>query len=148
MKPSKDRLEGHRKQEAARRTALSHAPGHDELSSGHSCKFHVRGAVAVDSSKETADELGQLCSFQYMQDPGVIDNWDMQRQNLAKEYLTLVGHTQQGQSSLDLANVISHLSGRDASLRTMYASHGVPVKASTNCRGKNLAIAIARRQRT
>ena len=73
LKPSKDRVEGHRKQEAARRTALSHAPGHDELSSGHSCKFHVRGAVAVDSSKETANELGQLCSFQYMEDPGVID---------------------------------------------------------------------------
>ena len=48
---------------------------------------------------------------------------------------------------LDLENVISHLSGRDASLRGVYASQGVPVKASTNCCREYLAVAIAQRQR-
>ena len=32
---------------------------------------------------------------------------------------------------LNLKNVVRHLPGRDASLRVMYASHGVPVEAST-----------------
>ena len=36
-------------------------------------------------------------------------------------------------SSLDLKNVVRHLPGGDASLRRVYASHDVPVKASTNC---------------
>ena len=48
---------------------------------------------------------------------------------------------------LDLENVISHLSGRDASLRGVYASQGVPVKASTNCCREYLAVAMAQRQR-
>ena len=39
---------------------------------------------------------------------------------------------------LSLKNVVRHLPGRDASLRVMYASHGVPVEASTDGRGKKL----------
>ena len=49
-------------------------------------------------------------------------------------------------SSLDLENVIRHLPDRDTFLGTMYTSHGVPVKASANCCGEYLAIAIAQRQ--
>ena len=40
-----------------------------------------------------------------------------------------------------LKNVVRHLPGRDASLRRMY-THGVPLKASANRRGENLAITI------
>ena len=46
---AKDRVEGHRKQETTRWTALSHAPSHEELSSGHSCEFDACGAVVLDS---------------------------------------------------------------------------------------------------
>ena len=45
-----DGVEGHRKQEAARWTALSHAPSYEELSTGHSCEFDACGAVVVDPS--------------------------------------------------------------------------------------------------
>ena len=47
---------------------------------------------------------------------------------------------------LNLKDVVRHLSRRDASLRGMYASHSVPVEASTNSCGEKLAIAIAQRQ--
>ena len=60
LKPPKERVEGHRKQEATCRTALSHAPGHEELSSGHSCEFDACGAVVVHPSQETAEKLMQL----------------------------------------------------------------------------------------
>ena len=54
-----------------------------------------------------------------------------------------------GQSSgLNLKDVIRHLPKGDASLRRVNAPHGVPVKASTNSRGKEFAIAIAQCQRT
>ena len=43
-------------------------------------------------------------------------------------------------------NDVRHLPGGDTSLRKMYASHGVPVKASTNGRSKNFAITTAQRQ--
>ena len=49
-----------------------------------------------------------------------------------------------GQSSgLNLENIVNHLPGRDASLRGVNTSHSVPMKASTNCRCKDFAIAIA-----
>ena len=44
-------------------------------------------------------------------------------------------------------NVVRHLPGRDASLRRMYPSHGVPMKASTDGRSKKFAVAIAQSQR-
>ena len=50
-------------------------------------------------------------------------------------------------SSLNLKDVVRHLSGREASLRGMYASHGVPMEAWTNSSSEKLAIAIAQRQR-
>ena len=40
------------------------------------------------------------------------------------------------------------LPGRDTSLRRMYASHGVPMEASTDSRSKKFAITIAKRQWT
>ena len=49
-------------------------------------------------------------------------------------------------SGLNLKNVVRHLPGGDTSLRRMYASHGVPMKASTDGCGEKLAIAIAQRQ--
>ena len=42
----------------------------------------------------------------------------------------------------NLENVVRHLSGRDTPLRWMFASHGIPLKASADRRGKNLAITI------
>ena len=52
---------------------MSHSPGHEELSSGHSCEFDACGAVVVDPSQEKANELMQLCFLQYMKDLRVID---------------------------------------------------------------------------
>ena len=47
-----------------------------------------------------------------------------------------------GQSSgFNLKNVVRHLAGGDTSLRRMFASHGAPMKASTNSRSKIFAIA-------
>ena len=45
-------------------------------------------------------------------------------------------------------DVVCHLPGRDAPLRRMYTSHGVPLKASANRRGENLAITVAQCQQT
>ena len=42
----------------------------------------------------------------------------------------------------NLEDVLSHLRGRDASLRWMDTSHGVPLKDSANRRGEILAITI------
>ena len=46
-------------------------------------------------------------------------------------------------SRFNLKNDVRHLPGRDTSLRGMYASHGVPMKASTDGRSKKNAITIA-----
>ena len=52
-----------------------------------------------------------------------------------------------GQScGLDLKDVVRHLPGGDTSVRRMYASHGVPVEASADGCGEQLAIAITQRQ--
>ena len=48
---------------------------------------------------------------------------------------------------LDLKDVVCHVPGRDTSLRRMYASHGVPMEASTDSRSEKFAIAIAQCQR-
>ena len=68
LEPTEDGIESHRKQEAARKTALPHAPGHEELSSSHSCKLHMCGTFAVDPSQETAHELRQLRFLEHMED--------------------------------------------------------------------------------
>ena len=48
----------------------------------------------------------------------------------------------------NLKDVVRHLHGRDASLRWMYTSHGVPLKESADRRGKNLTITITQGQRS
>ena len=48
LKPSKDWVKCHCKQEATRWTALSDAPGHEEMSSGFPCKLNLRIAVNID----------------------------------------------------------------------------------------------------
>ena len=54
-----------------------------------------------------------------------------------------------GQSGgLNLKDVVRHLPGGDASLRRMYAPHGVPMEASTDSRSEKFAITIAQSQRT
>ena len=49
---------------------------------------------------------------------------------------------------LNLKNVVRHVTGRNSSLRRMYATHGVPLEASTDSRGEKFAIAIAQCQWT
>ena len=49
-------------------------------------------------------------------------------------------------SRFHLEDVVRHLVGRDASLRWMKTSHGLPVKASADRRLENLAITIAQCQ--
>ena len=48
---------------------------------------------------------------------------------------------------LNLKDVVRHLPGRDTSLRRMYASHGIPMEASTDGRSEKLAITSAQCQR-
>ena len=47
---------------------------------------------------------------------------------------------------LDLKDVVCHLPGRDTSLRSMYASHGIPMEASTDGKCKKFAITITKCQ--
>ena len=123
-------------------------PGHEELSTSRSCKFHKRGAVVVNPSQETADELWQLCFLKYTKDPRMIDA-RICSGSLSIRCLPLVERTQHGQgSTLDLENVISHMPGWDASLGWICTSHLVPAKTYTNCCGEYLAIASTQCQRT
>ena len=48
-------------------------PGHKELSQGRPREFHVRDAVAVNTSQEAADKTRQLCVLEHGEDPGVMD---------------------------------------------------------------------------
>ena len=73
LEPSEDRVKGNCKKETTRWTALSHTPGHKKLSPGCSREFHVRGAVAANTSQEAADKTGQLSVLEHGEDPGVID---------------------------------------------------------------------------
>ena len=73
LEPTKDGVESHRKQEAARWAAVPDTPGDKEVSSGHSCKLHMCSTIRVDSSQETADELKQLCFCEHMANPRMID---------------------------------------------------------------------------
>ena len=70
---SEDRVECHCKKKAARWTALSYTPGHEELSPSCSGEFHVRDAVVINTSHEAADKLRQFCFLNNGEDPGVID---------------------------------------------------------------------------
>ena len=92
LEPTEDGVEAHRKQEAARKTAFPHTPGHEELSSSHACKFHVCGTVAVDPSQGTTTELKQ---HRFLDHKGRSTNdwrWSTGRQHQSVEYLTLVAH--------------------------------------------------------
>ena len=113
---------------------MSNSPGHGAAVTSRSCKFHMRGAVVVNPSQETADELRQFSSLEYTKNPRVIDTKGMRRQNLSKEYLTLAGPTPHGQGQWSRSRKC-YPSVRYISAR-VYASHGVPVEASTNCCGE------------
>ena len=143
LEPSKVGIERHCKQEAARRTALPHTPGQEELSSSPSFKFYVCSTIAVNHSQKNTNELWQLCLLKHMENPemtdagicgGKIRQWDTR-------FMCSTRNMRQG-SRLNLEDVVRHLPGRDASLRRMYTSHGVPLKASANRSGENLAITI------
>ena len=45
------------------RAALSHTSGHKELSSGCTCKFDIRHAVATDHAQEMSNKHGALLPF-------------------------------------------------------------------------------------
>ena len=62
------------KKENTRWTTLSYTSGHKEVSSVCSRKFHVRDAVAVNTSQKTADETGQPSVLKHREDPGMIDD--------------------------------------------------------------------------
>ena len=73
LEPTEDGIESGCNKEAARRTALPHTPGHEDLSSSHSCKFYVCCTIAVNHSKKLANELWQLCFLKHRDNPGMID---------------------------------------------------------------------------
>ena len=114
----------------------------EELSSSHSCKFHMCGTVAVDPSQETANDLRQLRFLEHMEDPVVIDAGIL-------EYLTLVERTQHVPRQLSLPRKCYPSSAWTKYISEMdVSSHGVPLKASANHHSENLAVAITQRQRT
>ena len=127
--------ERHCKHEAARGTALSHAPGHGELSSSLSCKFNLCSTVAENHAQEPTNELRQLCLLKYVDDPGMVDagvgSGKIRQENT--RFLWRTCHVRQGRR-FNFEDVVRHLSGRDTSLGWMYASHGVPLKASADRR--------------
>ena len=100
LKPSKDRVDCHRKQEPSRWTSLSNSSGHEELSSSRSCKFHMRGSVVVNPSQETTDELWQFSFLKFSKDPRVVDTRICSGKSPSINYLTLVEHTQHGQGQM------------------------------------------------
>ena len=54
-----------------------------------------------------------------------------------------------GQSGgFNFKNVVRHLPGEDTPLRRMYASHSVPMEASTDGRSEKFAITMAQRRWT
>ena len=61
------------KKETTRWTTLSYTSSHKELSSVSSREFHVRDAVAINTSQEAADKTGQLSVLEHREDPGMID---------------------------------------------------------------------------
>ena len=73
LKPSEDRAECHCNKKAARKTALFYNSGHKELSSSCSLEFHVRGAVAINTTPEAINKNRQFCLLDDGEDPGVID---------------------------------------------------------------------------
>ena len=66
-------VEGHCKEESARGTALSDAPGHKKLPPAFSCKFILCSAVAVNHTQESTYELWQLRLLENVEDPGMVD---------------------------------------------------------------------------
>ena len=73
LEPSEDRVKSHCKKETTRWTTLSYTSGQKELSSVCSREFHVRGAVAVNTSQEAAEKPGQSSVLEHRDDPEVID---------------------------------------------------------------------------
>ena len=73
LEPTEDRVERHSKWEAARRTALPHAPGHRKLLPALSCKFNLCGAVAINHTQEPTYELWPLRLLENVKDPGMVD---------------------------------------------------------------------------
>ena len=57
--------------------------------------------------------------------------------------LSCGAHNMSQGRGLNLKNVVCHVPGRDASLRRLSASHGVPMEASTDGRSENFAVAVA-----
>ena len=62
LEPTKNGIECHCKQKTTRKTALPHAPGHEELSSGLSSKFNVSGTIAVIIRKKRQMNSDSWCA--------------------------------------------------------------------------------------
>ena len=73
LEPTENGIKRHCKEEAARRTALSDAPGQRKLSSAFSCKFNFCSADAVNHTQEPTCELWQLRLVKNVKDPGMVD---------------------------------------------------------------------------
>ena len=130
----------------ARKTALPHAPGHDEFPPVF-LQNSTCNTIAANHSQEPADELWQLCLLEYTENPGMIDAGHAAAKTVNKISDSCGANVTYAKGSrFNLEGVVRHLPGRDASRRWMNTSHGVQPKASTNCRGKHLAITITQSQ--
>ena len=74
-----------------------------------------------------------------MEDPGVVCSGEVRQGDT--RLLRGARHMRQG-SGFIREHVIGRLPGRDASLRRMYASDGVPMQAKAHRRGDSLAITM------
>ena len=73
MQPEKDGIERYCTSEAARRTTLPDAPGHDELSPVFSSKFDQCRTVAVNHTQEQTYESGSSVLSSTWNYPGMVD---------------------------------------------------------------------------
>ena len=100
--------------------------------------------VPVNISQRATVKGGQLSVLEHREDPGVLGTWKRSSNVSQKDTRVLWSTRDVGSSSgLNLQDIVRHLLGEDASLRRMYASHGVPMKASADGRNKEFAIAVA-----
>ena len=111
-------------------------------SSNLSCKFHVCTTIALNHSQKPTNELGQLCPPNLMENPGVVDARYAAAKSVDRMPDSSAAHATCAKAIVfNLKNIVSHLLGRDTSLRWMFSS-GVPLKAPATRRGENLAITI------
>ena len=143
LERSADRVKGHCKKKATRRTASSYTSGHQELSPFCSHKFLVRDAVPANTSQEATEKARQPSVLKHREDPGVIDTGTCGGKISQED--TFAEHTRHGPGRWSQSQ---RCCPSFAWMRCISVRRIVPMKASTYGRCKEFPIAIAQCQWT